>query len=241
MNKQNPIQTRRPDPALAAQMLMNGMALGVDVEHRCIYFMGPIDHQATYRFIAGFKWLDRSPGPIHIILCSEGGMTDQGFAIYDTIRTANNPTVIEGLGIIASAAVPVLLAGTCRFLNPESKVMIHNMSYEVEGTLNSAIVQAMSKETERHNKRYYEILAERTGKSVKDVEKWCQDETTFIANDAIKLGFADKVLETRPLPANFQAGMAEVEELMETWHAAMRPAPEAPRKSKKRKGKRARK
>jgi ATP-dependent protease ClpP protease subunit len=238
---QQPQQTnRRMDPMAATQMLMNGMALGVDVEHRCVYFMGPIDHQATYRFINGFKWLDRTPGPIHVILCSEGGLTDQGFAIYDTIRTANNPTVIEGLGIIASAAVPVLLAGTVRFLNPEAKVMIHNMSYEVDGTLNSTIVQAMSKETERHNRRYHEILAERTGKSVRDVEKWCQDETTFVANDAIKLGFADKLLETRPLPSNFQAGIAEVEELMETWHAAMRP-PADPPKLKQKKGKKARK
>jgi ATP-dependent Clp protease protease subunit len=193
-----------------SQANLNALSLGYDFEHRAIYLFGPIDKMAAYRFIAGFKWLDRTPGPIHILLNSEGGDVDAGFSIFDCLRTANNPTIIEGMGMVASAAVPILLAGTVRFLNPETKVMIHNVSWDIEGGLSTPIIRSISDQAEEINNRYNEIVAERTGKSMKDVAKWCDEETCFTCAEAISLGFADRVLEQRAYPKNFNDGMEEV-------------------------------
>jgi ATP-dependent Clp protease protease subunit len=201
----------KTEPIVLTQMALNGLALGFDVEQRTIYLNGPIDSMSTYRFISGFKFLDRQKGAIHVVVNSPGGNLDDGFAIYDCIRTANNPTVCEGIGAIASAAVPVFEAGTVRFLNPETRIMVHNLSYEMDGSVGTPVMLSLGKETERSNKRYHEILAARTGRSVKDIERWCQDETFFTANEAIKNGFADKILDGRPLPKNFDEGMAEVQ------------------------------
>jgi len=198
------------DPILLTQTALNGLALGFDVEHRTLYLNGAIDQNSAYRFLAGFKFLDRQKGAIHIVINSPGGDLDDGFAIYDCMRTANNPIITEGVGSIASAAVPIFLAGTVRLLNPEARVMVHNVSYEIEGTVSTPVALSIGKETERSNHRYHEIIATRTGRSVRDVERWCQDETFFSAVEAVKAGFADKVLETRPFPKNFEEGMDEV-------------------------------
>ena len=154
-----------------SQALLNALALGYDFENRAIYLFGEINDVTAYRFVAGFKWLDRTPGPIHIIMNSGGGEVHAGLAIYDAIRTAENPTIIEGGGIIASAAVPILLAGTARFLNPESYVMVHNSSWDIDTTLSTPVLKSIAEINERLNERYIKMIADRTGKSVKDVTK----------------------------------------------------------------------
>jgi len=224
-----------------SQANLNALSLGYDFEHRAIYLFGPIDKMAAYRFIAGFKWMDRTPGPIHILLNSEGGDTDAGMALYECLRTANNPTIIEGMGIIASAAVPVLLAGTVRFLNPETKVMIHNVSWDIDGQVNTPVIHSLSKYSEESNKRYHQIIAERTGKSVTDIAKWCDDETYFTCGEAIQLGFADKVLDQRAFPKNFNDAMEEINGKEPTILKSEGGEPEPTPAKKPKKGKKAKK
>lgn len=214
------------EAAVISQVNMNALQLGYDFEHRALYLFGPLDSVAAYRFIAGFKWLDRTQGPIHIMLCSPGGEDSAGVAIFETIRTANNPTVIEGMGMIASAAVPALLAGTVRFLNPDTRVMIHDSSYEVDGNITTPIVTALSKDAEATNKWYHNLIAERTGAKLREVERWCAEETAFDAKEAVKLGFADKVLDVRPWPKSYEEGLAEIQQ-------ASAPPPKKRRKGKK--------
>lgn len=201
--------------AVVSQVNLNAMQLGYDFENRALFLFGEIDAGVAYRFIAGFKWLDRTPGPIHVLLSSPGGSTDPGIAIYETIRTANNPTIIEGMGIVASAAVPVLLAGTVRFLNPSTRVMIHNISFEIDGTLSTPEATSISESAEHFNQWYHGLIAARTGAKPKDIEKWCSGETSFAAEEAVKLGFADKVLANKPFPTSYAAALKEIKGLIE--------------------------
>jgi ATP-dependent Clp protease protease subunit len=199
---------------IASQASLNALALGYDLEHRAIHLFGDIDKNSAYRFISGFKFLDRSEGVIHILISSEGGDADAGMAIYETIRTANNPTIVEALGIVASAAVPILLAGTVRFLNPETRVMVHDVSLAIDGDVSTPVLASVAKDADSFNQRYHEIIAERTNRSIKDVEKWCAAETSFWATEAIKNGFADRVLETRPLPKSYEDALKEIQGLI---------------------------
>jgi len=200
------------DAAIVSQVNLNALQLGYDFEHRALYLFGPIDSMSAYRFIAGFKWLDRTEGPIHVLLSSPGGDNDAGVAIFETMRTANNPTIVEGMGMIASAAVPVLLAGTIRFLNPDSRIMIHNSSYHLDGSITSPEVAAIQRDAEITNKWYHKLIVERTGAKMKEVQEWCANEMSFKASEAVAQGFADKVLEPRAWPANYEAGLKEIEQ-----------------------------
>lgn len=237
MAKKKPQETNPQHDLLATtQAALNALSLGYDFEHRAIYLFGPIDKMAAYRFIAGFKTMDRTKGPIHILVSSEGGDTDAGRAIYETIRTAENPTIVEGLGVVASAAVPILQAGTARFLNPHTTVMIHNVSFEIDGGIGTPVVKFLAKEADELNQWYYNVMAERTGRSVKDIERWCEEETAFPAEEAVKHGFADRVLAPRPLPKNFNSAMEELEGSLANLNV-MDVVYETPKKKPKKKGK----
>lgn len=201
-------------PIAVSQYLLAGLQLGHDVDNRSMYLFGEINDANAYRFVSGFKFLDHSPGPIHVVLNSPGGDVDAGFAIYDALRTAENPVIIEGTGIIASAAVPIFLAGTARFINPETHLMIHYMSFEMEGRITTPVFKSLADVQERINTRYTEIIASRTGKSLKQVEKWCEDEQYFNAVECVKEGFADKVIEVREFPKSFKDAEDEVRQAM---------------------------
>ncbi len=211
--KQKPVVLHPQETMVISQAALNALSLGYDFEHRTIYIFGGIDQMAAYRFVTGFKWMDRFQGAIHIILNSGGGSVEDSFAMYDTIRTAENPVIVEGLGMIASAAVPILQAGTIRILNPEATVMIHDVSYDIEGRLSSPVVGALAKEAQEINQRYYEILANRSGQSIKDVKEWCREETSFGATEAVEKGFADEVLPVRVLPRTANEAMREIQGL----------------------------
>jgi ATP-dependent Clp endopeptidase proteolytic subunit ClpP len=204
---------KNPKPSVDTDVpggaMMSALMTGCDVEARMLFLAGGIDESTAYRFVFAMKMLDKTPGPIHVILDSPGGSIWDGMAIYDAIRTSRNPVVIEAMGIIASAAVPLLLAGTVRFIAPNSRLMVHNGSWEL-GRCTTPELMSSAKEMEASNKRYHEIIATRTGRSIKDVEAWCREETWFSADEAIKNGFADRVLDTRPIPATFDIGVDEV-------------------------------
>jgi hypothetical protein len=72
---------------------------------------------------------------------------------------------------------------------------------------------------------------------MKDIKKWCDEETTFSCADAIKYGFADKVLDQRALPKSFEDGMAEVRGEQEPQVVAFNVEEEAKPKKKPRKPK----
>lgn len=202
-------KTPQPD-MFQAQQLMAALSLGCDVENRCIFLMGTIDEESAYRFLIAFKTLDRTPGPIHLILCTSGGSIYEGLAIYDAIRCAQNPTMVEGMGLVASAGVPILLAGGIRFLNPETKVMVHHGSFGNDGGFTTPVLYSVAKEAEALNNRYVEIIAQRTGRSVKDIKQACVEERHFTAEEAVDMGLADRVTQPRPIPANYDEGFKEI-------------------------------
>jgi ATP-dependent protease ClpP protease subunit len=88
--------------------------------------------------------------------------------------------------------------------------MIHNISFNIEGTLSTPEATSISESAEHFNEWYHGLIAERTGAKPKDIEKWCSGETSFAAEEAVKLGFADKVLTAKPFPTSYAAALKEI-------------------------------
>ncbi len=78
------------DPAEFSNSVMNALNTKMDVENRNIYIFGEITGEVAYAFMVAFKKLDETEGTITIVLNSEGGSVEDGFAIYDTIKMAKN-------------------------------------------------------------------------------------------------------------------------------------------------------
>jgi ATP-dependent Clp protease protease subunit len=234
---------------MEAQAAMSTMSLGADMDRRMIFLVGEVDEEMLYRFITVFKTMDQEEGPIAIFLASPGGGLHAGFAIYDTIRTAANPVVIQGTGLIMSMASIILQAGTLRFLSPETRVMVHNASLGIEGHLQG--VSSAVTDTKYLNERMVAIVAERMKRPENYVKELFSNETYYSAKDAVDAGLADAVSQNRPLPANYEEAVAQLnavlpdgyrlltEAQLQAESAKKAPAKKAPAKKKgtKKKGK----
>lgn len=193
---------------MEGQQAITAMGLGADMDRRMIFMVGEIDGGMLYRFMTAFKIMDQTPGPIAIFLCSPGGSMTVGFALYDMLRTANNPTVIQGTGMIASMATVVLQGATMRFLTPETRVMVHNCSLGIEGNIQA--VQSSVVDTKYLNGRMLDIISERTKQTPAFTKKLFDAETYFSAQEAVDAGLADRVADVRAVPQNYKEAVAQL-------------------------------
>jgi len=171
------------------------LELGVDLENRTLYIVGDLGEDKGHKYVALFQMLDSTPGPIKVVIISGGGYEQVGYALYDAIRLADNEVTTIGLGHVHSIAALVLQAGAIRALSPECTFMIHNGTLELEGSLSSNEVVGLGEEARMHNEHYHSILQRHSGQPLKVIREWCLGDKYFSAAEAVKNGFADKVMK----------------------------------------------
>jgi len=180
------------------QRISDCFEYGVDVNTRTVYVVGELEEDKGHKCVALFQMLDSTPGDIRVVIISEGGYEQAGYALYDAIRLANNEVTTVGFGHVHSIAAVIFQAGHLRLLAPECSFMIHNGSIELgPGDMKSNEVISLGKEAEMNNGRYHEILRRHSGRPMKEIQAWCHEEKYFSAEEAVSAGFADAVM---PLP-----------------------------------------
>lgn len=152
---------------------------------------GEVDGQVTKDFLESFAILDSEPGPIKVIICSDGGWFSGGMAIYEAIRSSRNTVTTQGLGTVGSIAVLILQAGDKRLIGEHTTIFLHETSIHFEGGVTSA--KAMVDETERLHKTYCNLLANRSGADIGIIGRLCKTETYLTAKEALALGLVDGV------------------------------------------------
>ena len=131
---------------------------------------------------------------------SVGGSVDAGVSIFNKIRAmkAETTTVVDGLA--ASAASIVAQAGDHRQVSLGSQTMVHCASAGLLGYYNQAELSEVTKMLESEDKRIAQILADRTGRSEKDMLKMMKATSWMTADEAVEEGFADEVVgKTEPV------------------------------------------
>lgn len=174
-----------------------GMTSGVHVGTRTVFLTGEVDESMATRFLMVFRVLDSTPGAIRVVLASEGGHIDYGFAIYDTIKLSNNPVCVDVTGLAQSMATIILQAGDMRRATPQTRFMTHQAWVRVgDAGLSAADLLNEGRELAFNNERIYRILSERSeGKlTVEDAITLCKKDTYFPAEEALKRGLIDVVL-----------------------------------------------
>ena len=131
---------------------------------------------------------------------SVGGSVDAGISIFNKIRgmKAETTTIVDGLA--ASAASIVAQAGAHRQVSIGSQTMVHCASAGICGYYNQAELTEVTKMLESEDKRIAQILADRTGRSEKDMLKMMKATSWMTADEAVEEGFADEVVgKTEPV------------------------------------------
>lgn len=171
------------------------LGAGVDFEKRTLYVMGEIDAKMAYRFIVGLRKLDETDGDIIVIFNSPGGEESSGYAMYDAITMTHNTVIAEGYGLVASISAAIFQAADIRRMSPHTQFMIHNGTIPTGEDVQQNIIVDLADQIRKNNIRYHTILANRSKMSYSDIEDACRGDSFFSADECLKKGFCDEVLE----------------------------------------------
>jgi len=165
---------------------------------RVIMITEPVDDHMMGIVVSQLLYLEAEDAdePIHMYISSPGGSVMAGLAILDTMNLINAPVHTYAMGMVASMAAILFTCGESgyRYIFPNAEVMIHQPLGGTQGQASDIEIQA--NHIINLKKRLYRILSKATGKHVKTIEKESDRDNYFEANDAIKFGLADVVLES---------------------------------------------
>ena len=116
-------------------------------------------------------------------------------AVYDTMQYIKPDVVTVGMGLAASMGQFLLTAGAPgkRYITPHTRVLLHQPLGGAGGSateirINADLILGMKKELA-------EITAQRTGKSVEQIEADADRDHWFNAREALEYGFVDRLIE----------------------------------------------
>ena len=139
------------------------------------------------------------PGPLVVEINSPGGNVWDGLAIYNMLRGRQSPVTTRVVGIAASIASIIALAGDTIEMADASLFMIHDPSGMVAGT--SEDMRKMANALDQHAEILANIYVKRTGKTSAQIRAAMSAETWFTAQEAIQFGLADKSTEQLAMAA----------------------------------------
>jgi ATP-dependent Clp protease protease subunit len=121
-----------------------------------------------------------------------------GLAIYDTMQYIKPDVVTICMGMAASMGAVLLTAGTKgkRSALPNSRIMIHQPLGGTSGQ--AADVEIYAKEILGTRDRLNKILAQHTGRSLKEIERDTDRNYFLSAEEAKEYGLVDEVIDKRP-------------------------------------------
>jgi len=131
---------------------------------------------------------------IHLYINCPGGSVTATLAIYDTMQFLECPISTYCMGIAASGAALILVAGTKgkRYALPHSKIMCHQPWGQVGGQISDIEIQAS--EILKDRSRLNQIMAKHTGQPIEKIELETERDRYFNAVEAKEFGLVDDVL-----------------------------------------------
>jgi ATP-dependent Clp protease, protease subunit len=172
------------------------------LKDRIIFISGPIEDASANLIIAQMLFLSNedSKSDIHLYINSPGGSITAGLAIYDTMQFIRCDVATYCIGQAASMAAVLMAGGKAgkRFLLANNRVLIHQPLISGELIAPATDLEIEAKEILRLRERIYQILAKHTGQTAAKIEKDCDRNLWLDAEEAIKYGLADQVLQKAP-------------------------------------------
>jgi ATP-dependent Clp protease, protease subunit len=171
------------------------------LKDRIIFLGTPITDEISNVIMAQLIHLEgEDPGKdINLYINSPGGSVTSALAIYDTIEFIKPDVTTICMGQAASAAAILLAAGTKgkRFALPHARILIHQPHGGAEGQ--SSDIEIQAREIQRIRDLLDQILAEKTGQPLGKITTDTDRDFIMTADEAVKYGIIDQVLQSRRL------------------------------------------
>ncbi len=166
------------------------------LKDRIIMLSGEVNDQVASSIVAQLLFLEaQDPDKdIYFYINSPGGVVTAGLSMFDTMNYIKPDIVTICIGQAASMGAFLLASGTKgkRYALPNARIMIHQPSGGAQGQ--STDIQIQAQEIQRLKDTLNAILAEKTGKTAKQIEKDTERDNFMSSTEAMKYGLIDKVL-----------------------------------------------
>ena len=161
-----------------------------------VFVDGEITDELVNDVISQILYLKRENIGIKLIINSCGGSVNAGLALYDIIHEYRADITIFCMGMAASMGAVLFAAGKKgkRFILPHSKVMIHEPLIDRGMAGSATTIQKTAESIIETKKLINGILAECTGKNVKQIDKATAFDNFMTAQQAIEFGLCDKII-----------------------------------------------
>ncbi len=166
------------------------------LKDRIIFISGEIEDNMANLAVAQMIFLEAEDPDkdIFLYINSPGGSVTSGMAIYDTMQYIKCDVSTICIGMAASMGAFLLAAGTKgkRKALPNAEVMIHQPSGGTRGQATDVAIHA--EHIISIKKKMNEILAKRTGQTVKKVTADTERDNFMSAQDALEYGIVDEII-----------------------------------------------
>ena len=134
---------------------------------------------------------------ITMYLNTPGGSVYDGLAIYDTMQYIPNEVQTVCTGLAASMGSVLLCAGEKgkRFALPHSRIMIHQPLGGAHGQASD--IEITAKEILKLKGELYQIIADHSGKTLKQIEKDADRDHWLTAKEAVEYGMIDNIFNIK--------------------------------------------
>lgn len=129
---------------------------------------------------------------VEVQINSPGGDMFEGLAIYNVLREHPQAITVKVMGMAASAASIIAMAGDTVEIGAASFLMIHKCWVVAQG--NEDDMREVADFLAPFDRAMSEVYAQRSGKTAAECLAWMKAETYMSGADAIDRGFADSLL-----------------------------------------------
>ena len=169
------------------------------LKDRIIFLSGEIDDYTANLVVAQMLFLEMEDPDkeINLYINSPGGSVTAGMAIYDTMQYLRCPVSTLCIGMAASMGAFLLAAGAkgMRRTLPNAEIMIHQPLGGAQGQASDIVIHAEN--ILKIKKKMNQILAQRTGQPLEQVEQDTDRDHFLDAEEALAYGIVDEIVPPR--------------------------------------------
>ncbi len=164
---------------------------------RTVLVTGEVNHDLAERVISQLLILDsESHDPIRVVVTSNGGHVESGFAIHDVMRFIDSKVIAIGAGWVVSIAVPILFGAKKenRIALPNTRFMIHQPMGGVGGQATD--VRIAAQEILKIRERINRLIAEETGQPLDKILADSDRNFWLTAEEAVEYGLISRIVSS---------------------------------------------
>ena len=154
------------------------------------------------------KVIDEANGEdLEVEINSGGGSVFAGSEIYTALKDYKGHVTAKIVGLAASAASVIAMAGDKVMMSPTAQMMIHNVSIYTSGDYRD--MEHSAEVLKSANNTIANAYRLKTGKTQEELLKLMDNETWMTAQKAKELGFIDEIMfdEGQQLVASYGYGL----------------------------------